>query len=162
MNMLNNKGFTLVEVLAVIVIIAIIGVIAVPNIMGSISNSKNSSEKIMIANIKTGARELFEEVDISETAEGGKKTSSLINYDGSGTNCGNVVINSNVMTVYLKTLVINGFMSGDGDSAKIINPKTGKDISNCQIKVTKIVSGSDYDVSYSYQKVGTDSNCPTF
>ena len=37
---LNNKGFTLVELLAAMVILAAIMVIAVPNIMGILNNSK--------------------------------------------------------------------------------------------------------------------------
>lgn len=37
---LNNKGFTLVELLAAMVILAAIMVIAVPNVMGILNNSK--------------------------------------------------------------------------------------------------------------------------
>ncbi len=40
---MNKKGFTLVELLAVIVLIAILSGIAVPNIMSSINNSKKNT-----------------------------------------------------------------------------------------------------------------------
>lgn len=40
MKKMNTKGFTLVELLAVIVILAIILLIAVPNVMGIIENAK--------------------------------------------------------------------------------------------------------------------------
>ena len=37
---MNNKGFTLVELLAVLAIIAIIGMIAVPNVISVVDNNK--------------------------------------------------------------------------------------------------------------------------
>lgn len=40
---LNKKGFTLVELLAVIVVLAIILVIAIPNVLGIIDNSRKDS-----------------------------------------------------------------------------------------------------------------------
>ena len=42
---MKNRGFTLVELLAVIVILAIIALIAVPIFLGMINNSKKSSDK---------------------------------------------------------------------------------------------------------------------
>ena len=62
---LNRKGFTLVEVLAVIVIIALLGGIAIPNILSTINNSKNVSEKSMIENIKTATQKLYEEEEFT-------------------------------------------------------------------------------------------------
>ena len=43
---LNNKGFTLVEVLTVMVLITILGVIAVPNVLDTINNSKDKTLKV--------------------------------------------------------------------------------------------------------------------
>ena len=40
---LNSKGFTLVELLAVIVIIAILGIIAIPGVMSNINDSRDAS-----------------------------------------------------------------------------------------------------------------------
>ena len=42
----NDKGFTLIEVLAIIAIIAIIGLIVVPSVLSIIGTGKNSSYKI--------------------------------------------------------------------------------------------------------------------
>jgi type IV pilus assembly protein PilA len=50
----NKKGFTLVELLAVIVILAIILAIAVPSISGMITNSKKSAFEANVKMIITG------------------------------------------------------------------------------------------------------------
>jgi type IV pilus assembly protein PilA len=42
-NKLNNNGFTLVELLAVIVVLAIIMIIAIPTILDSLDNAKRKS-----------------------------------------------------------------------------------------------------------------------
>ena len=60
---LNNRGFTLVEVLAVIIILAIIASIAIPNVLSTINSSKDRSYDIMIKNIITASKALFEEVE---------------------------------------------------------------------------------------------------
>ena len=62
MDKLNNKGFTLVEVLAVVVIIAVLGGIAIPGVMSAMETGKKSSKKAMIENIKTASQELYEEL----------------------------------------------------------------------------------------------------
>ena len=48
---MNNKGFTLIEVLSVLVIISIVLVVAVKNISNTVSLSKDESYKIMKKNI---------------------------------------------------------------------------------------------------------------
>ena len=50
---LNNKGFTLVELLAVIVILLAISMVAIPNITASLEKNKNrlseSQKKIIVS-----------------------------------------------------------------------------------------------------------------
>jgi len=147
MRNLNNNGFTLVEVLAVIIIISIILGIAIPNVMTSVNTSKNSSEKILIDNIKTAAQSLYEEVEYLGEVDGIKIT------------------NNNSITVSLQALVDNGFLKAsnvkdNGNDNKLINPKTGKDIGNCEITIIKVVD-SNYGVSYSVSGDGTDG-CPVY
>lgn len=47
MRKLNNKGFTLVELLAVVVILVIIMTVALPNISSSIERSQNKQDAAM-------------------------------------------------------------------------------------------------------------------
>lgn len=48
----KKKGFTLVELLAVIVILAVIMVITIPTVIGSMNNAKLKTEEIFIASIE--------------------------------------------------------------------------------------------------------------
>lgn len=53
----NAKGFTLVELLAVIVILAIIGIIAIPVVIRSLDNAKKNSFKIYAQRVLNRAKE---------------------------------------------------------------------------------------------------------
>jgi len=176
----NNKGFTLIEVLAVIVIIAVLGLIAIPNIISTLTKGKESSYRIMINNIKTASQSLFEELEYAESTthhyeisyENDKLTikpsDGVVAIDESD-------LNEKVIRVNLQTLVSNGFLSGtsgqDSENVKskiITNPKTGKNIGSCIITITKKKTGSN-KVNYvvtNYEPDGsenTNSNtdCPT-
>ena len=159
---LNNKGFTLIEVLAVIVIIAIIGGIAIPNVLSTINNSKDVAEKIMIENIKIAAQQLYEEVEFAGTTPG----TELYNYKEDGTKDTIIKIHDNTITVNLQTLVSNGFLKVTSeDNKKIIkNPKTGENIGECQIIITKEVDkDSNYKTTYTFtnDSVG-NTKCPNY
>lgn len=56
MNILNKKGFSLVELLAIIVILSIIALIAYPIIGNVISNSKDKLEKEQYGRVKSAAK----------------------------------------------------------------------------------------------------------
>lgn len=159
MKKLNNKGFTLIEVLAVIAIIAILGLIAVPGVLNSISNSKKSSYNIMISNIKTASQSLYEEVDYMN----GK----VYNYDDSGTKTETLVeITNSSITVNLQTLVSNGYLKGtisekEGKKKLILtNPVDGQNIGSCKITITKETNQAG-KVNYKIEsKSTTNSSCP--
>ena len=63
MNKFNNKGFTLVEVLAVIVRIGILGLIAIPNVLSVINTGQKKSYDILVKDIITASQNLYEEVE---------------------------------------------------------------------------------------------------
>ena len=62
---MNNKGFTLIELLAVIVIISILGGIAAVEVISTINSSKNAAYNIMVNNIVTASKTLYDEVSNS-------------------------------------------------------------------------------------------------
>ena len=57
---LNNKGFTLVELLAVIVVLAIIMIIAIPSVMETMENARKGTFKIYAQKVLTKAEETFQ------------------------------------------------------------------------------------------------------
>ena len=164
---MNNKGFTLVEVLAVVAIITILGLVATPSVLSMINTSKNSSYDIMVDNIRIAAEEAYEEIEYFD--------SKIYYYSVLGKENTLVLLDDNKIIVDLQTLVGNGFLSGknndeyEGENKNkkiIINPKTNNDIGICEIEVTKKVNDSTgkvcyiingYDGEDEYKK----ANCPT-
>lgn len=49
---MNRKGFTLVELLAVIVVLAILAVVATPNIISLLNHSKKNTTEIVLNNLR--------------------------------------------------------------------------------------------------------------
>lgn len=155
---LNSKGFTLVELLAVIVIIAILGIIAIPGVMSNINDSRDASYNIMISNIVTASQSLYEEIEYNG--------SKLYKYDNNGKKEIIITKSSSKIEINLQTLVSNGFISGsnndctgddcDNKNKKILlNPKTKKDIGYCKIIIYK--NGNEYKVD----NIDIDSTCPS-
>ena len=57
---MKNKGFTLVELLAVIVVLSIIMVIVIPNIMKSLESSRKGTFKVYAQRVMTKAEEKYQ------------------------------------------------------------------------------------------------------
>lgn len=170
---MNQKGFTLIEVLAVIAIIAILGIVSTPGILNAINNSKKASYNILLDNIKTAGINLFEEIDLGN---------SLYHYDMKGihedNNVANIVtkmLDANSQQYYievnLQTLISNGFLKGINNENKdvnknnsiLLNPMTGEDIGECIIKITKKIESGTYKTTYEFEHIqGEDENksCP--
>lgn len=173
MKKIDNKGFTLVEVLAVIVIIAVIGMIAVPNVLTSINRSKEASFDILVDDIKIGGQQMFEEID--------NVGSILYHYNNTGKTI-NVIQKLPVQSdnpnetktqivVNLQTLVSNGFLVGtnrekdntsNANSKVLLSPINNEDLGECIITITKTVDKSNnYKTSYSFENSSSGNpNCP--
>lgn len=184
MKKINNKGFTLIEVLAVIAIIAVLGLIAVPSILNTINTSKDATYDILVDEIKVAGKQLFEEVeytnnDLCHYNQDGQLEGCLdktypndnwkIKITVSNDSNGNEI---KVIKVNLQTLVSNGFLngtnndnesSGNKNSKIILTPKTKEDIGNCSIRITKTVTGTNYKTSYKIEDANTTAIeiCPT-
>lgn len=160
---IDNKGFTLVEVLAVVVIIGILGGLTAKGVLSSINTGKEASYKLMINSIVTASQTLYEELEY-----GG---STIWRYEYNGKNIikgDKVTINTNTNTINtnLQTLVSNGFLSGssgftdedESGNKYLIDPKSKKNIGSCEITITK--SNDKSNDIYLVKPVDSDPICP--
>lgn len=127
----NNKGFTLIELIATIVILALVMGISTYSISAIINNSKEKNYELLINNIKDAAENYYQECKYSNN------TGIVCSRDDEGK-----------LITKLESLVTYGYLkSNDTDSSssqKIVNPKDNVDITNCQIKIT--YSGGNINV----------------
>lgn len=141
---MNRKGFTLIEVLAVIVLVGIVlGIIIVPNVLEDYNDSKNNAYDMLINNIKTASENYYMECEYG----------GLVNCSLTG----------NYIEVSLKELVQNGFLTvtSDAGEKKVIDPRNNNDISECKIKIEKSVVGDNYKVTYNLTLAdGESAYCP--
>ena len=170
---LNNKGFTLVEILAVITIFTIITGVALASVISSINTSKESAYKLMVNHIVTASQTLYEEIDFGNR---------ICNYNNNGkTDTCYTNIDSNTIDTNLQTLVSNGFLTGsenecvekakkaetstdtcDNKNNQIIKNakiKNESDIGFCTIKITKI--STDENIEYKVESTNSNEKCPT-
>ncbi len=145
---INNKGFTLVELIAVIVIIAIIAAIATPRVIESFNQGKDNAYNIMINNIVTSSKSYYEECQFG-------------NLTHNGTSCSN----EGTINLTLNDLVSTGFLTAtneteaDGTVKKVIkDPNTKEDIGTCTISITKSKEANKY--VYTINSTTTDEKCP--
>lgn len=67
---MNKKGFTLMELLAVIVLLGVLGVVIIPKVGDSITNSKNQAYEAQVVSIKKGVNDFL--IDNSELISSGE------------------------------------------------------------------------------------------
>lgn len=127
---MNRKGFTLIELLAVIILIALIAVLIVPNIIDTMTKSKEASYQLLVKNIVTSAQTYYEECEYGNLSE--------LDYE----NTKACIINDNSIETTLGTLANLGFLPTketyeNSNKRKVSNPINNQDISECKITITK-------------------------
>ena len=129
---MNRKGFTLIELLAVIILIALIAVLIVPNIIDTMTKSKEASYQLLVKNIVTSAQTYYEECEYGDLSNRTKYGSYACK------------INNNTITTTLGTLANTGMLAvsdvdpNNKDKKIVLDPRdTKKNMSACQIKITK-------------------------
>lgn len=164
---IDNKGFTLVEVLVVVVIIGILGGLTAKGVLSSINTGKEASYKLMINSIVTASQTLYEELEY------GGSTIWRYEYNDKNIIKGDKVTinNNNTITTNLQTLVSNGFLSGssgftdedESGNKYLIDPKSKKNIGSCEITITKSTSNNTtiYKVESNVESnINTTNMCP--
>ena len=157
---MNRKGFTLIELLAVIILIALIAVLIVPNIIDTMTKSKEASYQLLVKNIVTSAKTYYEECEYGDLSNRTKYGSYACK------------INNNTITTTLGTLANTGILAVsdvNSDGGKVVlDPRdTKKNMSACQITITKVKSNIKDDNGITSSKVtykveaSSGNNCPT-
>ncbi|MBQ6687156.1 MAG: prepilin-type N-terminal cleavage/methylation domain-containing protein [Bacilli bacterium] len=121
---MNNKGFTLVELLAVIVLLAVIGTLAVPSIMGISLKTKKTMLDTKKDLIKENAK-LYGQENLSEVVESTKKLRK--NSVNQGYEC---------ITLTVKDLYDEGYLTGDKDDEEagyILNPVDNSNMNSLKV-----------------------------
>ena len=141
---MNRKGFTLIEVLAVIIILGIILVVAVPNISNIFNNSKLKSEDVFINRLSTvidGYVKLnTDTISFTREADSGQKDGQNVTIYG-GTITINNIINESL-------LLLEDYVNA-GNKDIQCNP-------NAEIEVYK-----DSDFVYCHKVEASELNCIT-
>ena len=137
MKKLNNKGFTLVELLAVIVVLAIVMGLAVVAITGVLDNARKATFVADAKQFLEGARNIINAEDMNSMLDG---TSSTSNH-----RVGCVASGSTVNTS--TTIKLNEIKLQQGGTKSPYGGTYNKDAS--EIYVTASGSGSDCTIKYS-------------
>ncbi len=135
----NKKGFTLVELLAVIVVLAIIMIIAIPSVLENMNNAKKGSLKVYAEKALGNAQSTYQADDLLGALPSSTNTSdnkkylqdkcycyslSAIGLTTTGSYKGYVIItldpNTNAAS-YKVTLTDNSFYLEDHDYGKLNN-----------------------------------------
>ena len=162
---MNRKGFTLIELLAVIILIALIAVLIVPNIIDTMTKSKEASYQLLVKNIVTASKSDYEECeygDLSNKEKYGEEYACEIKIEKNDDNN-----NYYYIELTLSDLANTGFLSvsvkdvDENNKKQVLDPRNNNNISDCQITITKNVDAS-FKVTYKVESASTDDDkCPT-
>lgn len=145
MRNMNNKGFTLIELIATLVLLVLVMGLGAISITKTIENSKTKDYELLIKNIKDASEVYYQECKY------GNIDSNIIN------GC------DDLDNVELGTLVKYGYLTGnskinDGTNKyTLVNPNDGESIIDCIIKINYDKDNGKVNVS----AVNQTGSCPT-
>ena len=139
---MNNKGFTLVELLATILVLALVMSIGTFSIIAIINNAKEKNYNLLLSNIKDAAELYYQECKYADS--------------------NNSAIICNLENVKLGDLVNYGYLKGNSTDKSsrnytLVNPINDKPIGNeCSIKVE--YKNGEIEVT---ANLTANTDCPT-
>lgn len=145
MRKINNKGFTLVELIATIVVLTLVIGIASYSITAIINNAKEKDYELLVENIKNGVEEYYIECRYANNSS--ITCPEVVEYNGYDS-----------YEIKLGDLVKYGYLKGNTDNEAsfiLINPKDNVNISECEIRYIY----DDGDFSFDYDN-STNASCP--
>ena len=147
---LNNRGFTLVELLATIVIFAIVAGLGAFSVTAIIKNSKQKNYELLVKNIKDAAEVFYQERTYGEN--------SAINNVGTKVTSG-----KGGYRLHLYDLVNYGYLTGNSKTESgdytLVNPLDNVNIGGCYIYIYYSNDDQKYVVKKSSSSTNNDS-CP--
>lgn len=133
MKRLNNKGFTLIELVATIVILAVVMGIGSYAITGIISRSKEEDYKLLIEEIKSAVELYYQECKY---------------YGSDNIICPELDEGTGYYSATLGTLVNYGYLKGNGTNSDnkmiLVNPNNDVSITMCVIRYK--YNDGDFDI----------------
>ncbi|MCG7345005.1 type II secretion system GspH family protein [Sporosarcina sp. ACRSL] len=133
----NEKGLTLVELLAVIVILGIIAAIAVPSIGNIIQNSKLNALKADAINVLSAADLYFVE---KGSADDATVTTETLKVEGYLEDSGGFPADESVTVKKVKTGNTISGTAANGDTNIIFSEATKNGINNTEVKSGETIS----------------------
>lgn len=133
--MKSNKGFTLVEVLAVLVVLSLIMLIVIPSIQNVLSSSKEQINTITKNNLRESAKLLGQEVYMCDNNSNvTTMLKELLDFDALSCNQARELLNSSGITVTIGFLKENDYFNDKGNMCEESGKLTIKEV-NGKIKV---------------------------
>lgn len=170
---MDNKGFTLVEVIAVVAIIALVGTLTIPSILNTLNTGKDSSDRVLYSDIKEAMQVMYEDIyymgsEICKYDNNGK----IIKVENGVEKCREYVeiIDGNIET-NIQTLISNGYLTGVNNEDLTINKNrrivvdSGNiDLWMCPVVITR--KKQDNKIYYEVSGLDDENNenyciCPT-
>lgn len=155
---MNNKGFTLVEILATIIILGLVMGIAATGIGSAIENSKKKSEEIFVEKFKDAVIEYLDLKGYTMNVMPGgvriddfkKCKTSNCDYNNEGTYYKVTIVELNNLSV--DDLIVEKILA----KSSLVNPSNKKECFNGKNPIIRVFRDSDF-VYYFYVDLSRDN-----